>query len=223
MNSIKSKKFFIFLVIIFLYGVSIAQKSKGFVYYYKNPKPEKIVYTIAANKALIDGRAKAQTVIFIAMVLKSHPHVTDKLRKDFKDKLPGFLNVFYESLWRADTPAGKKIIATLDQSLQKKYLNPPQNLLTIPLAKPEILNQLWAAFCATGDIKYAKRVYEAAMTTSPDRGVSYLTVKVARMSIPPNAKLHEKVASFLKKQRIKVKGKEKRKILLAIIKKAGLK
>lgn len=202
---------------------TINKEAKGFVYYYKNPEPEKIVFTMLDNKALLTERAKAPTVIFIAIVLKNQPDVTDKLHEDFKGKMPDFLNNFYESLWWADTPASKKIIATLDPSLQEKYANPPQNLLAIPLAKPEVLDLLWSAFCATGDIKYVERIYEAAMTTSRDQGVDYLTVKIARMSLAPNAKIHEKVASFLKEQRTKVKSKVQRDILSALLEKAGLK
>lgn len=199
------------------------QDKEGFLHYYKNPEPEKIIYTILDNRILISEKLRHSTIIFIAMAMREKPYATSKLYDDFKDKAPGFLNSFYESLWWSNTEESKAIILGLDQAIKEKYSSKPPDLLSMPLKDHKSLDLLWAAFCATGDIAYVSRVYEAAMATSPEEGFDYLTTKFARMVLPPNADLHEKVADFLVEQRNKVKGKAKRDILLSILEKAGLK
>jgi hypothetical protein len=121
------------------------------------------------------------------------------------------LPMLYSSLWWSNTIEGKEVLNKLLLALPPKsqeYLlgqmgKPAVAIEAMEIKSPEVLDELWGAFSATGDDKYITRLMSVLpWNYDPSGDFNKLSIGgAARWSLSSNAVQHPKVRALCMKAR----------------------
>jgi hypothetical protein len=188
--------------------------------YYKNPQPDKVVEVVqivAKAKALRSNKGqKWGQVCFFAEVFKQNESKLKHWEKSFRALPKDYrLYIAYALRW-SKTEAAKNILDdwSKDESnkaiVKKVRANPVPDLNKIDTNNGPALDVLWAAFMASGNVKYVDRIIQALANDKElnTKGMDkeqrkrvrqeWLTAMAAQWSLAGNAFRHERVYDRLK-------------------------
>ncbi|MBN2406451.1 MAG: hypothetical protein JXJ19_02030 [Elusimicrobia bacterium] len=179
--------------------------SMWMTYYYQKPDPSQAVpaiQTFSKAGAFDDETAHGPMIAFMSILFRDNrPETAEWVLR--LEKLPEFhKTIIWEALWLADTPEASECIKEILPKIKDKkraenyralFTQSPPDLMTMPLALPEELDMMWAAFSASGDAAYIGRIIDTLeYINSKDPGKT-VTGHAAKWSLTANCMHHPKV------------------------------
>jgi hypothetical protein len=187
--------------------------ERWMTYYYLHPQPDLLVpaLMLADQKGLLQGDAQAPLTAFVSQVMAQNPTRIPGWFQQLQVLKDKSKSVILTALWWSNTKEGKEQLAAVIKSLPEKAQADLQSQCAgnaTPIEKmdinsPAVLDELWGAFCATGDEKYVNRL----MTTLPwvegaEKDYNKLMIGgAARWSLTSNAQQHPKVMKLVLRTR----------------------
>ena len=187
--------------------------ERWMTYYYLHPQPDLLVpaLVIADQKSLLSGDAAAPLTAFVSLVMAQNPtkipHWFRQLSGLQDRSKPALLTALYWSNTKEGKEQLQSVIAGLSPKaqaeLQSQTTGNAKPIEDRDINSPAIIDELWGAFCATGDEKYVNRL----MTTLPwiegtETDFNKLMIGgAARWSLTSNAQQHPKVMKIVLKAR----------------------
>ena len=184
-----------------------------FANYYLEPHPERLTVALEfmdRNHYLDEFPDIA--AVFLGRVMSSHSESVAAWLADW-DQLSGRQwDVVLLALWLADTPESRgELRRHLSRStpghrqrLTALLARDPKtaDLLAVEPADPRQISQMWAAFSATGDNRYVRRVISyLTWYGAAEGGLRRAIGEVAMLSLAASALQHEQVATLCEEQR----------------------
>jgi hypothetical protein len=182
-------------------------------YYYMHPQPDLVVPAILfADQNGFVQKGEAPLTAFLSRVFAENPKRIEgwvgQLAPAMSSKS---LPMLYSALWWSNTLEGKEVLGKLAASLPQKtqeYLmaqmaKPAEPIEEMEIKSPEVLDELWGAFSATGDDKYVTRLMSTLpWNYDPSGDFTRLSIAgAARWSLTSNAQQHPKVKALCLKAR----------------------
>jgi hypothetical protein len=181
-------------------------------YYYLHPQPDLLVpaLTYADSTGLIE-KGQAPLTAFVSRVFAQNPGRIH----EWTDQLKGLSNrskpMLWSALWWSSTVAGKESLESLMTTLSEKQAtevlsqmaHPAEPIDQMEIKSPEVLDELWGAFSATGDVKYVDRLITTLPWAANSNGDlnKMMIGSAARWSLTSNAQQHPIVLKEILKER----------------------
>lgn len=182
-------------------------------FYYLHPQPELLTQAMHfADSSGMVKQGEAPLMAFTSRVFAQNPKKIPQWVSELGDLSPAARTTFWSALWWSNTIEGKESLNRLATSLPSErdkdavlgqMAKPAQPIEQMELNRPEVIDELWGAFTATGDEKYVNRL----ISTIPwltDNGGDYIRLTIAgaaKWSLISNAQIHPKVMACLMKAR----------------------
>lgn len=192
---------------------SVQDLQQWMTYYYMHPTPNLLVPALLfADKEGLVQKGEAPLTAFVSRVFAQNPKQIENWVAQLAPAMSSkSLPMLYSSLWWSNTLEGKEVLGKLVQSLPQKtqeYLlaqmaKPAEPIEQMEIKSPEVLDELWGAFSATGDDKYVLRLM-SALPWSYDPSGDFTKLSIggaARWSLSSNAIQHPKVRALCIKAR----------------------
>lgn len=141
-----------------------------FLYYYRDPRPERLVGYLERYARNTDWIAFPPVVGLFAVVFREHPDWTDRLMPSHFDARSA--DTVDAALQLSGNSALKQALrsrinqAGHDARLQNELANLPSQIIDIRVARPTHLDILWGAFFASGDERYVQRIIDVLAQTA---------------------------------------------------------
>lgn len=180
---------------------SQADVVQWMTYYYLHPQPDLLVPALqyADSTGLIE-KGQAPLTAFVSRVFAQNP---DRI-KDWANDLKGLSNrskpMLWSALWWSTTIPGKEALDSLMTTLTEKQktevisqmAHPAEPIEQMEIKSPEVLDELWGAFSATGDVKYVNRLMTVLPWAQNANGdLNRMMIgSAARWSLTSNAQQH---------------------------------
>lgn len=181
-------------------------------YYYMHPQPELLTQalTYADTSGLVD-KGQAPLTAFCSQVFAQNPKRIQQWTTELSGLSSRSKPMVWSALWWSSTLEGRQALDGLLQALPQReqeavvtqMAKPAQKIEELEINKPEVLDELWGAFSATGDEKYINRL----MTALPwmygtDGDFNRMTLgSAAKWSLASNAQQHPRVMKIVLKAR----------------------
>lgn len=195
--------------------LSTQEIEQWMTFYYQNPNPDITPIAIAhlsREGALKDEASEEQITIFLSFIFRNNPEKieewTSKIFQDLtsiEDK-----QVILTALWLSNTREVQEYLAhlsnhgnsELQEFIKEISGKTPPVIEEIPIDNPSVLDDLWAAFMATGEEKYVIRVISALQKhKNGDEEEDNKIIKDAVLwSLQSNINAHDKVKAICKNQ-----------------------
>lgn len=179
--------------------------GRWMTYYYLHPQPDLLVPAVlyADRNNLLTGDYVAPFQAFLSRVFAQNP---DKIGGWFNALAPMKENnrtLLLTSIWWSNTAQGKQILQQLCKSLpekpqaefKKQIDSDPPLINEMPMDNTALLDMLWAAYCASGDDKYVKRLLTSLPWADGDQKNlnKLMLASAAKWSLTSNCEQHPKV------------------------------
>lgn len=179
--------------------------GRWMTYYYLHPQPDLLVPAVlyADRNNLLAGDYVAPFQAFLSRVFAQNP---DKIGGWFNALAPMKENnrtLLLTSIWWSNTAQGKQILQQLCKSLpekpqaefKKQIDSDPPLINEMPMDNTALLDMLWAAYCASGDEKYVKRLLTSLPWADGDQKNlnKLMLASAAKWSLTSNCEQHPKV------------------------------
>lgn len=190
-----------------------AELERWMEFYYLHPQPDLLVSALQyADSSGMVKQGEAPLTAFVSRVFAQNPKSIPGWVAQLKNLSPASKPMLWSSLWWSNTIEGKAELnklattytSTKDQdAVLGQMAKPSLPIEQLELNRPEVLDELWGAYSATGDDKYLNRL----ITTLPwltENGGDYIKLTLAgaaKWSLVSNAKIHQKVLASLMKAR----------------------
>jgi hypothetical protein len=181
-------------------------------YYYLHPQPDLLVPALkyADANGLVD-KGQAPLTAFVSRVFAQNPQRINEWMGQLDGLSSTSKPMLWSALWWSNSLEGKKALDALLQTLNEKQASmviaqmakPAQPIEKMEINSPEVLDELWGAFSATGDEKYVQRLISVLpWATATDNDYNKLTIgAAARWSLTSNAQQHPLVLQVCMKAR----------------------
>ena len=204
---------FLFITLLFLAGSPVSaqplQSDQDFVkwmtYYYKDKNSSQVAGFLKwmQDSQILEKSPQAVKTMsaFLSVIFADNP---DKVPTFLKtDTFTGNAKKAIEiGLWLANDEKNLSTFAT-DKSLYRKT---PPKLAEAEIVSPDMLDMMWAAFMASGDSLYVKKVIDALGSQD------VLIQGAAKWSLSSNMKQHELVDQIVKSEALTRDGVIKKEI-----------
>ncbi len=185
--------------------------SKWMTYYYLHPQPELVVQAVlfADKNNLLSGDYVVPLQSFLSRIFAQNP---DKLPAWFNEMAPmkeANRTLILTSIWWSNTSQGKQILQQICKTLpekpraefKKQIDSDPPLIQEMPIDHTALLDMLWAAYCATGDEKYIKRLMTTLPWAETDQKnlQKMMLASAAKWSLTSNCEQHPKVLEYCQK------------------------
>jgi hypothetical protein len=173
-------------------------------YYYLHPQPDLLVPALlfADTSGMID-KGQAPLTAFVSRVFVQNPSRIAGWTEQLKALSSRSKPMLWSALWWSNTLEGKQSLEQLLTTLNEKQAtvvlsqmaHPAQPMETMDIKTPEVLDELWGAFSATGDEKYVDRLITVLPWQYSANG-DYMRMTIgsaARWSLTSNAQQHPAV------------------------------
>ena len=137
-------------------------------------------------------------IVFYAELMRAHPERTEAWAQQVRGH--EHERVFLLAIWMSDTPEGRASLAghggdseSVDMA-QSLAQSPPPQLGALEVSGPIILDMMWSAFFASGDVTWVERIMTAfSMLGAPEGSPTYAVGSSALWSITANAREHPRI------------------------------
>lgn len=181
-------------------------------YYYMHPQPDLLVPAlIYADQNGLIAKGEAPLTAFVSRVFEQNPKRIANWAEQLDALSPKAKPMFWSALWWSNTVEGKealnKLLVTMPPKSQEWVMaqmsKPAEPIEQMAIKSPEVLDELWGAFSATGDEKYVTRLMSTLpWQYDPSGDFTKLSISgAARWSLSSNAQQHPKVMKLCLKAR----------------------
>lgn len=191
--------------------VNVEALNRWMTYYYLHPQPDLLVAALllADKQGLLQGDAAPPMQAFASRVMAQNP---SKVR-DWYMQLASISNssktLVLTAMWWSNTKESKELLDAIAANLpdkakaefHKQIDSPAQEIDKMEIESPDLLDMLWACFCATGEEKYVRRLATTltwSKISSKDLA-KMMIASSARWSIISNIKQHPRVKEICEK------------------------
>ncbi len=198
-------------------------------YFYLDPKPDLTISAIRLSSKNGDyDRPEIQPAeqAFLATLFRQYPEKLQTWISSLKGLPRAHKEIIYKALWICNSEEGRKLLTSLPERssskaesefLRRLTQKSPPDLLTMTITDPSHLDMLWAAFMASGDERYVKRIIRVLPWSEDERNRTKLMIgEMAAWSLASNVFQHEKVLEICQAEIQKSSPKVKRHLLRAI-------
>jgi hypothetical protein len=181
-------------------------------YYYLHPQPDLLVPALqyADANGLIE-KGQAPLTAFVSRVFAQNPARIAGWTKELESLSPQGKPLLWSALWWSNTVEGKQSLEELMKTLTEKQAgevlqqmaHPATPIEQLEVKTPEVLDELWGAYSATGDEKYVNRLI-SVLPWQYDHSADYMRMTIgsaARWSLTSNAQQHPAVLKICLKAR----------------------
>jgi len=136
--------------------------------YYLNPQPERIGHFLEDVSALglFEKEGSIPPLVsFLTQVFRQNPERLNQWLNRVQSLPESHRHLVYQSLWKSDTAKSKEMLREYSpqhepdkDKLREFATKVPVDLLTEAIESPSDLDELWAAFSATGNPHFVKRI-----------------------------------------------------------------
>ncbi len=184
---------------------SVSDLSDWMATYYLHPQPELLVpaLLLADKQGLFKGDSAPPLQAFAGRVMAQNPDKIKQWFTDLSSMSDNGKSLVLTSVWWANCPQGKELLDIVSLQLSEKSKaefrkqidKAPVEIDKMDIDSPDILDMLWACFCATGDEKYVKRVMTTLSWSKQDHKDlnKMIIASAARWSLMSNIQQHKKV------------------------------
>ncbi|MBX9720831.1 MAG: hypothetical protein K2X81_05520 [Candidatus Obscuribacterales bacterium] len=184
---------------------SVSDLSDWMANYYMHPQPELLVpaLLLADKQGLFQGDSAPPLQAFAGRVMAQNPDQIKQWFTDLSGMSDNGKSLVLTSVWWANCPQGKELLDIVSLQLSEKSKaefrkqidKAPVEIDKMDIDSPDILDMLWACFCATGDEKYVKRVMSTLSWSKQDHKDlnKMIIASAARWSLLSNIEQHKKV------------------------------
>ena len=149
---------------------SLEQLGKYVTNYYKNPQPgemPKFIDILLGSKKFLTPFNGAIFMTFLTRIAKDNPEEIEGWFKQIKISDPNKLACIYRAIWDSNTQQSREFLEKLTNSKNKVLSRVAKNITSRPpeedLLDEEMLSggwidMAWAAYAASGDREYLKRI-----------------------------------------------------------------
>ncbi len=199
--------------------------------YYLKPEPEKTASAIEyfSDSSLYKSNATLPTAAFFSALFKKDSVL---MKKTFNEVETGgsenakimIINV----LSLTHTPEAKELLERVRETwkserfqglVARQLARPHEDLYSVAVRSPQVLDMLWGAFFATGEDVPVKRVISVIHLEQDGHGEERVIGGTANWSLGSNAKQHRRVLEICREEAKKAQGATKE-LLEKIIKEA---
>ncbi len=191
--------------------VNVDALNRWMTYYYLHPQPDLLVAALllADKQGLLQGDAAPPMQAFASRVMAQNP---SKVRDWYLQLAPisnSSKTLVLTAMWWSNTKESKEVLDAIAANLpdkakaefHKQIDSSAQEIDKMEIESPDLLDMLWACFCATGDEKYVRRL--ASTLTWSKQGskdlAKMMIASSARWSIISNIKQHPRVKEICEK------------------------
>jgi hypothetical protein len=180
-------------------------------YYYLHPQPDLLVPALlyADTSGLVD-KGQAPLTAFVSRIFANNPQRISGWTEQLKALSNHSKPMLWTALWWSNTAEGKQslegLVNTLDGTqateVHSQMGHAPEPLESMDIKTPEVLDELWGAFSATGDEKYVDRLI--SVLPWQNNAGDYMRMSIgaaARWSLTSNAQQHPAVMKACVKAR----------------------
>lgn len=184
--------------------------AEWMMYYYQNPEPQKLPcgLTYYVDSSLFDyPSGRMATAHFYGAILSKDDFllkdIFDMLTKKGSERAKSFgLHV----LWITDIEVSRQLLreakeawtsSEVDRIFDRMMQQEPTSVLDRPLDNPDVLDNLWATFFATGDELPVKRIASAVHLVEDGSGLEMVVGGAAQWSLTANARQHPRVREIV--------------------------
>lgn len=185
-------------------------------HYYRNPDPERVndaLYFMARHGYFVEQPDVA--AVFFGKVFAANSHHLGAWSQQWQDMGETAWQVIMMGLWLADTADAKRTMSSNSRHLSEIARNRLAYLVTkdprkadplaLTISDPHQINLLWAAFSATGDDRYVRKVVSyiqlyGVLAGEDSESVDSLIGEVAMMSLTQRASQHDRVAEICRNE-----------------------
>lgn len=184
-----------------------AEFRNWFAFYYKDPDPK----NISAALKFMQQKEYLQdfpdvAAAFLSRIFEKNPKYLDEWLSEWRPLGPDVWDVVLAALYFANTEESRELFAkNLNRgsiSNRNKYhalLSENRNqadLLALEIATPRQVNIMWAAFSASGDARYVKKVIELIRYYGDRNSNLSELADVAMITLTNSAMIHKPVAEI---------------------------
>lgn len=193
--------------------LSLQEAEEWMSFYYQHPQPDLTPLVIDAwskEGILRQETAIEPIVFFLSFIFRANPDKIVEWTSHSIDTLPlGEKEVIIGALWLSNTNAAQDYLTHLYKisepgvkEIIKDIKNNSQPVIEQePIDNPRVIDNLWAAFMATGEEKYVIRIVSVLRDCkNKEDDYQNLMRNAALWSLKSNAKLHDKVKLICKHQ-----------------------
>lgn len=190
-------------------------------FYYQNPSPERIPGALAyfSDSPLYKTNATMPTVAFFSAVFKKDGVLMQKTFDEIS--LGGSDNAKIVLINVLSLTSNSESMALLEKAksawqserlqsiIARQMSRPHDDLYTISIDSPQVLDMLWASFFATGDDLPVQKIISVLHLSKDGHGEEILVGGAANWSLKSNVQQHPKVLEICKKELAKAQGETK--------------
>jgi hypothetical protein len=182
-------------------------------FYYLHPQPELLVPALHfADSSGLVKQGEAPLTAFVSRIFAQNPKSIAGWTASLSDLSPASRPMLWSALWWSSTIEGKEQLNKLATSypnprdqdaVLSQMAKPSEPVDQMAMNRPEVLDELWGAFSATGDEKYINRLI-STLPWLTDNGGDYIKLTIAgaaKWSLVSNARVHPKVLACVMQAR----------------------
>lgn len=180
-----------------------------FAFYYKAPHPERVTASLRYMKqhAYLDDYPDIASV-FLSRVMIANPGEVDRwVNTEWQDLGGAEWSVVLVSLWMVDTPESKALMDRFMDRADDAHRDRIKGLRTrspavidplkADVIDPRQVNLVWAAFSATGDERYVRKIIDLVHHYGEVTDEMHAAIgEAAIMTLANNALQHDSVAKL---------------------------
>ncbi|WP_299488049.1 hypothetical protein [Acaryochloris sp. IP29b_bin.137] len=181
-------------------------------HYFENPQLNKVpmaIETFVKEGYLTNDSTVDSVIIFLSFIFRANPDQVSLWLKSLENLSEPVITEIGKALWFSDTAEAQQSLDTIiaegspaiKESLEFLLQESPPNIEDLPIASPDVLDMLWAAFAATGEEKYVTRLISALAYVNQDAEPHLSSIgNAARWSLQSNVDKYESVKSICTNQ-----------------------
>jgi hypothetical protein len=170
-------------------------------YYYMHPQPDLLVPALMfADQSGLIEKGQAPLTAFVSRVFAQNPQRISTWSKELSAMSNRSKPMLWSALWWSNTVEGKNALEECMKTLTEKQAEVVLQQMAhsaVPVEQmdvktPEVLDELWGCFSATGDAKYVDRLITILPWQYNSNG-DYMRMTIgsaARWSLTSNAQQH---------------------------------
>jgi hypothetical protein len=191
---------------------SFEEFGEWMTFYYSSPTPEKVPVALEyfTDSDMYKTNVTMPMVAFFSALFKRDVVTMKKTfdevsRNGSEESKIMFINI----LSLANTPEGRELLEKakgswgserLQTVIARKISGLHEDLYTMPVDSPQMLDMLWASFCATGDDLPVRRIISVLHLQQDGNGEEIIVGGAANWSLKSNAQMHPRVLDICKQE-----------------------
>lgn len=190
-------------------------------FYYQNPSLERVPKALVyfSDSPLYKTNATMPTVAFFSAIFKKDGVLMQKTFDEISLGGSDNAKIMLINVLSLTNNSGSKALLEKAKStwqserlqaiITRQVSRPPDDLYSISINSPQVLDMLWASFFATGDELPVQRIISVLHLSKDGHGEEIMVGGAANWSLKSNIQQHPKVLEICKKELANAQGETK--------------